>query len=130
MNIYFYADWLWANKKLEDSPIKFKYIWNKCPAKQIKDFFKNSRVVCLNDTDLEQNPETIKLINDLFKEKFPNKSVYEINSTKTKATNPELFKFASKQVKQIKKTYTTYKEVSETNFEESALPRLEDSVIW
>lgn len=99
MNIYFYADYLWANKKLEDSPIKFKYIWNKCSAKDIKEFFKTARVVCLNDTDLEQNPETIKLINDLFEQKFPAKSVYEIGTTKTKLNSPELFKLAKKEIK-------------------------------
>lgn len=98
MNIYFYADYLWANKKLEDSPIKFKYIWNKCPAKDIKEFFKTARVVCLNDTDLEQNPETIKLISNLFEQKFPAKSVYEIGTTKTKLNSPELFKLAKKEV--------------------------------
>lgn len=99
MNIYFYACWLWANNKLEDSPIKFKYIWNKCPLEKIKEFFNYSRVVCLNDTDLELNPETVQLINSLFEQKFNEISVYEVGSLKTKATSPILFRLPSNTFK-------------------------------
>lgn len=102
MNIYFYADWLWANNKLEDSPIKFKYIWNKCPQDKIKEFFASARVVCLNDTDLELNPETVNLIDTLFHKKFPDASVYELDTARTRFTNPELFRFATAKVKTTK----------------------------
>ena len=111
MNIYFYADWLWANNKLEDSPIKFKYIWNKCPRDKIKEFFTSARVVCLNDTDLELNPETVNLIDKLFNQKFPEASIYEINTAKTRLTHPELFKFAPAKAK----TGTTTKSITNSN---------------
>ena len=135
MNIYFYADWLWANKKLEDSPIKFKYIWNKCPLNNIKQFFSSARVVCLNDTDLELNPETVKLINSLFEEKFRSKCVYELNSRKTRQTDPDLFKFASKEIKTVKdnekiKQKDIFSDPKKSSYIEQGLPMLDESIFW
>ena len=136
MNIYFYADYLWANNMLEDSPIKFKYIWNKCPISNIKEFFRNARVICLNDTDLEQNPEALKLIKKLFEEKFPNKCVYEIGSNKNKENSSQLFKLPSKELKTIKIEHKSEKPYFERitrkqgDLINSGLPSLDDSIFW
>ena len=110
LNIYFYADYLWFNKLLKDSPIKFKYIWNTCKYEDIKNFFNTARVVCLNDTDLELVPENVKLINTMFSKKFAEVSVYEIGTKKTKYSHPNLFALSSNVVKRDASAQTLYKQ--------------------
>lgn len=136
MNIYFYADYLWVNNMLQYSPIKFKYVWNTCPLNTIKQFFDTARVICLNDTDLEQNPEALKLIKKLFEQKFPYKCVYELGSNKTKENSPHLFKLPSKELKTVKienkseKTYFENLSTKDKKLIDDGLPTINDSIFW
>ena len=99
LNIYMYADYAWANNLIKPSEITFKYIGNNTSISDIEKAFNSCDTICINDTDIEQNKKAIAYIIKAFDNKFHKKSIYEIGSTKTKATNPELFMLPSAQLK-------------------------------
>lgn len=115
LNIYMYADYAWANNLTEPSSVTFKYISNTTGTSDIKKAFNDVDTVCINDTDITQNANTIAFITSLFEHKFNKKSIYELGSNKTKLTNPELFKLPTATMKTAFKKSTINKAKQENN---------------